>query len=1007
MKNDLLYTQISEGIQNYGSESINEKVGFLVQYVDEFESSFGNLIQDRPKNINGAWSALSDILSQTHQRLNDSSELETLLPPESQVEKWREPYHPILTKSDTKISLPIDDSFWRLKASKSTADKLKKIIYYAVHPIDFIRSYGYFNTPGKKPERTLSPNLFNEVFVLQPILEYQWQELHQLLLFHSKELIRMQSASKKLKDNILQTVELDIPNTYWDSLNNLSYDKYLDQFKTGIGQIRDSIKQYKEDAESRLSLFRESHANSYRLYWRMAGTTLLPRRRFAERKAANLRFVAEKRMKLFREGWIKHLESVKDEWQKDLELGTLQLNIAILRGETGQIINQKSETKILPVLNQLHTRLEKARHEIDGFKQISKDELHEKLLQFNRNLLRGIREKELTGAVETLTNAHISNTFRGFITRVSDLVENLTESHVIIKDYNTDRFPPNTTIDEVMIKEIAQEEIVLLSERSNEEQITQLTASLDSITRTVSSLDQVIEFNFNAAIDLIRQDAADPDPEMALQTVSEGIDRALGLLNDAKNRYQQQVAEGLQRIDILAVEWEKGVQDLGDNERILELKLRLARARTRENLRKWWNDTWQIIITFLPKAVKIARNYISRLSIGYRKVRKISGLSPEAGKDRVDLSRYLRHEEQKITQLPFIYQRLFQILPLEEERFFLGRISEMNTIKEQFEAFNSGQITLTAIIGEKGNGKTTLLNFANKSIFKGYPIIRLATGHTIWTLPEFWHLLQTGLQIETNDVPDNIEQALLTGPKRIFILEDVHNLFLRTIDGFSVMGALMQLIAATQEKVFWILTSGIYGWNFLEYMVHISDFFTDVIELSNLDSGELEQLIMSRHNMSGFRLEFAAPDDIVGTRAYKKLKTDDERQDFLRQRFFEHLREVSFGNIKTALLYWVGSVTYSKPDEPMQVLDNIDLDQSFIYQIGADDLYYLAAYIQHEFLTVEEFALIFGIEPSQGKYIIDRMLRRGYLKRAGANYFISALLYRPIVYILKLKNIIY
>jgi len=1007
VKNEIFFTKITDHIQARLKKTVAVKTDFLDQSINNFRDRFERLVVGEARRPEEIWEALSEVLTHLHDRLNDSFELESLLGHESFMEQWRDPYLSEIQESKTLISEFYEDSFWRLKSSVTPGEKTEKILHYLIHPIFFLRSRGRIPWAGKKPVRTFNPRLLNELLILKPVFEFQWQELHQLLLFYSRFLVDLQSATDRLKDNILQTATPQTDETYWGSLQEVNNDKMIQQFENGIDKTKEAIRGYKTEAENRLSNFVEELTGNYAHQWYIAGTTLLPGRKYSARRLSRWWLKQEKQLSLFKAGWISHLESVKDEWQKDLELGSLQLKIASLHNETGELINQKSEVKIQPALNQLMQRLTSARKEIDALPESSGKELYEKLLLFNRTLQKGIRQNELANAVEALTNAHISRTFRGFVSRVADLAENLTERHIIIKAYNTDKFPPKTTVDEVMLKEIVQEEIVFRAQRENEEQISQLAVNLDSITRTISTLDQVIDFNFNAAIDLVRQGDDKSQNDKAVQIVTEGIDRTIGLLQDAQNRYQSTIKDGIERIDLLAFNLEKGVQELSDNEKILQLKLRLARVRTRENLRNWRSDLWQAIKKFLPNILRILRNYIGQVGRGYRKVRKISGLSSDIDGIRPDISGYLRSEEQKIARLPFIYQRLFEILPLDDERFFFGRSQEMDKIKEHFEGFKNGQIEITAIIGEKGGGKTTLLNFARKSIFKGFTISRTAIPYTIWDISEFCKFIKTELAFECNDSPDEIEQFLLKGPKRILILEDVHNLFLRKIDGFEVIEALLKLISATQEQVYWILTSGLYGWKFLDYVLHISDFFTEVIELDNLDLEEVEQLIMSRHNMSGFRLEFTAPDEVEGIRSFRKLKTADEKQDFLRRRFFEHLSEVSGGNVKTSMIYWISSLQFSKPDEPIQVLDNLIIDQSFIYQITSEDLYYLAAYIQHEYLTVQEFALIFGVTLSQAKFILNRMARKGYMKMDKHNYYIPALLYRPIVYMLKVRNIIY
>ena len=746
------------------------------------------------------------------------------------------------------------------------------------------------------------------------------------------------------------------------------------------------------------------HYNRFRNH---AGTFLLPRYRYTGKRANYLSRTVKKRLEQYRKGWIGHLEAVKDEWQKDLEITILQLQIAVLRNETGTLIGQKSEGKILPVLNLLRTRLVNTRQEIPPPDTANPEGLHEKLLHINRNLLRQIRQNELNTAVETLSNAHLSRIFRGFISRVSEKVENLAERHVILKDHSTDRFIPRTTPEEVMLKEIVQEEIVLRTQKANEKRIAQIGTELDAITRIVSTIDEVIDFNFKAAIDLIRQDSSPENAKESIQTAMEAVDRTIGLLKDVQERYVRTISDGLVHIDHLALDLEEGIQALGDNEQILELKLRMARARTMEKIRNWRHSVWQVVVNSLPKILKALRTYLDHLTKGYRKMRRISGIGPIDETTGFNLSGYLHDEQVRIRQLPFIYQRLFQIAPLDDPRFFFGRNNAMERIRTQFESFKDEKIQITAVVGEKGNGKTTLLNFACQTIFKGYPVISLQARHTISTVPEFYQLMQSGFKTKISEDSATVESELIDGPKRIIILEDIHNLFLRAIDGFSVIETVMKLVAATKEKIFWILTSGMYGWKLLDYMINLSDYFTEVIELENMNENDLENLILRRHDMSGFRLNFLVPDELAESRSFRRLKTDMEQQNFLRRRFFEKLTESSAGNIKTALIDWMSVISYTQPEEPISVKGAFDFDFGFVYLIKSEDLYYLAAFIQHEFLTMQEFASVFRLTSEQAKLILSRLTHKGYLRMQDQNFEVPPRLYHAFVNILKQKNILY
>ena len=66
--------------------------------------------------------------------------------------------------------------------------------------------------------------------------------------------------------------------------------------------------------------------------------------------------------------------------------------------------------------------------------------------------------------------------------------------------------------------------------------------------------------------------------------------------------------------------------------------------------------------------------------------------------------------------LPFVYQRLFEIKPLEDKRFYFGRDLEMKELSKAFNNWQSGKFSPTVIVGEKGSGSTTLINFFTENL---------------------------------------------------------------------------------------------------------------------------------------------------------------------------------------------------------------------------------------------------------------------------------------------------
>jgi hypothetical protein len=239
----------------------------------------------------------------------------------------------------------------------------------------------------------------------------------------------------------------------------------------------------------------------------------------------------------------------------------------------------------------------------------------------------------------------------------------------------------------------------------------------------------------------------------------------------------------------------------------------------------------------------------------------------------------------------------------------------------------------------------------------------------------------------------------------VCLCEDIHNLFVRTVDGFEAIERFLLFVQRTGNVVLWIITCTLYGWRYLDFVLHVSRYFTAIISLSSEDRGEIEETILKRHRVSGYILEFILSPAVGKDRAYRKLTHDEDRRKYIREYFFSRLAKRASGNIQVALLYWLMAIReFTK--EKMYISPDIDFDHAFIYQLPPDELFTLAAIMQHESLSAEYHARIFHQDIRDSFLILNRMEKIGYLEKSGDQFIIHPFLYRPVVKALESKNIL-
>jgi hypothetical protein len=415
----------------------------------------------------------------------------------------------------------------------------------------------------------------------------------------------------------------------------------------------------------------------------------------------------------------------------------------------------------------------------------------------------------------------------------------------------------------------------------------------------------------------------------------------------------------------------------------------------------------------LPVLPGLATNSLQNARRNYARLREMTGLAPEYADAEENFSTFLADMEKHINALPADYLNLFRLEPLCNEQFFAARETELETLRLKLERWESGKFANTAIIGERGCGKTSLLNIAERQIYCGYPIIKInfLDSETIFTEAVLFEFLKSVLPASVVDATvsdlDKLEETINSLPdRRIFFVENLQQLFLRTTYGFDALERFLLFVSRTHQQIHWIITCTIYSWEYFAKVINIDEYVQEKIVLDILSRDEFETIILKRHKASGRKLHFSATPEIANSRRFRKLDSERERQAYLQKLFFEQLTELAMGNISVAILFLLRS--YKKVTAKKLTLPStIDFNPSFLYQLPPEELFTLIAFLQHDSLTEEHHALIFHQHLQQSLLLLNRMANKGYLVQNSTGYQIHPFLYRPVVRVLKSENIIH
>ncbi len=928
---------------------------------------------------------------------------------------WRGSFREIQGQLPEMVRLEIPDEFWQANASDKSATRIWKSIRRTGKKINSIRQ-SITNSKSKSSKesahssgssiRYFNLSLFLEKELKIVISGFLVREYFHFLRTGAMHLERLHQLSESLKDKALVLEDFKKVCAARSPITIGTGREINKHYAEALQQIIAETAQYQLAAGERFHSMAEELKEEFLSRWDIAGTFMLPERKFGFHILSRMLRKLDEQMAGGRQAWEKHLLGEREEWQKDLELSILQLLVADHCLDTIQILERKINQKIVPVFEETKELISESFERFTGKEISDADELRTLILTENRKMLKILRQEKLSQMMDAMVHANLDQTFRGFILRIRNAVEILSEEHSVFRIRDMEETIPHSRIDDVPLKALVREEILTGLSKTYQIFTNGIHARLELISRTINEIDQIVEFNLEAALTLLKQETKPETVPKAQHVVIEGLERARSHVAELISTLQQVHEDTENNLPDMILIMETKIQDIADNEKILELKLRWARAKARQELRIWRSRIWKATVNFFPAIMSRISGYIERFRTGYSIFRRFTSLAPLMVQVDEKLTQYLTKIYQKTNRLPFVYQRLFRLEPLTDNRFYSGREEEMEILKSAFARWSDHQASSVAVVGERGSGKTTLLNFALQDVFVGFPIIKIDFQKTIYEEAELLETMRSSFKKLSFQNLSELDKQLGSGPKTVCQVENLHNLFIRTVNGFDALEHFLLFLSKTQNQVFWIVSCGLYGWQYLDKVMNISKYFLNIIALDAISDREMQTIILKRHRVSGYKLRFETSPELLKSHKFKRLTSEISRQSFLENRFFEKLAELSAGNISAAILFWLGAIKSVSRDE-MLLEPGIELDHTFLYQLPPDELFTLAILIQHEILNASECAMVFRQHSSDSVLILNRMLNRGFLQEDERGYRVHPLLYRPVIRALKSKKILH
>jgi hypothetical protein len=527
------------------------------------------------------------------------------------------------------------------------------------------------------------------------------------------------------------------------------------------------------------------------------------------------------------------------------------------------------------------------------------------------------------------------------------------------------------------------------------------------VKTTVQALEQIqetgriAEYNLETALSLLDNNENLPKVR---KIASEGLQRALSRVHVVRENLHSAIAATQQTLVNSFTLFHNRLLTYQQGESLMDARARIVKAKALRKSQHLRQHFRQNVNTSKVKTAAYIKTVFMVVASQYRRIKTQLGLENDIPVVSSEISDFLAETENAITRLPYVYQRLFVLSPLDDEKFFRGRTTELSKLAEAYGNWLAGRYAPTVIVGETGSGTTSLLNLFCRQFITGIRVNRIETVVPVTGEKEFFTLIQSSFPGSSFSNFDEAVSFLNSLPeKQVIIFEGVHRLFLRTIYGFQSVRLFAQIISATSRHIYWLTTANVYGWLYLKKSVHLHDFFGYIIELQTLSDSEIVDVILRRHIASGYNLRYEISED---GKAGKKFKNAEDKQEYLKDLYFNQLNDFARSNIAISMLLWLRSAQDIQGNEITISLPK-GLKVSFIKTLSREKLFLLQALLVHDGLPDNVIALVLNYTPEKVRLMIIQLFDDGIVVLKRRLYVINPLLYRQVTTILREVNLIH
>lgn len=803
-----------------------------------------------------------------------------------------------ISESEEKVIEPQDPERFIKGPSDKFHVKIRKPVkkfFYNISNIPIAVS-NLFRKLFRKPIK--EKKIWKRIVLLRSLRQYHlYDNLSLKLTEIFRKLLKLRSITTKeiwnvyesLGDNINQTLNPSNDNKSLNNINEINVQQKISDLLVKLNQFEESL-------INDIDLSIEHVIAGYEADYIKAGTIENPvwklRKGVLKKKD---RQISDNALRVFK-GWENNLTSLGDDWNMNNELYQIRYNTLVQLEKYSSVFKSGIDKNLIPRSNELAEFIKNLDKELNT--ATNKSDLLKLYGEIKIQISQGLTKK----LIPEINNAIVDQSLTGLVAEfdniIREAINSVKQKRVLVKTDEYDKEIKDSEINTFSPREILEYSTAPKYFTATGKFRTFINSQIQQIQNELAEIDHICDFNIESALNLLE---SENDVEKSKSIAVEGLDRAVKKIFEVKNKFENLSIIFNSELSSATSEFNSDLKSLTETEKIFNIRLNLAKAKALERSKQVRKNLVQNIKNTLPHLLSLAQKGYVKSTESYQKIRELIGLAPTTKVIASEVSDYLADTQIAIHRLPFVYQRLFEVKPLSDARFFFGRESELLKLHKALTNWQKEKFAPTIIVGEKGSGATSLINYFVENNADQYEIIKSSLLEPIGDLDSFFNYLSEILKTEKfKSILEIVDHLNKLPDKKIIIIENLQRLFLRKVDGFIVIKTFFEIISKTNKNIFWISTSTLYGWTYLEKTIHSSDYFGYSINLTKLNEEQITSLVSKRHRVSGYNIEYVSDESALQSKTFKKL-ADEEKQPYLKKKYFEKLNRFAQSNISLAL----------------------------------------------------------------------------------------------------------